>query len=310
MDLSIIVPCHNEEKNIELLMNECEKTFANSNIKIEYIFVNDGSKDNTFEEIKKLLVRKDRVIGIDFSRNFGKESAIYAGLEKSSGKYVALIDADLQQHPKYVLSMYNFIVKNSNYDCVCCYQEKRKENTVISFLKKLFYKVINKTSDIEFYDNASDFRLFSRKMTDSLLQLKEYYRFSKGFFSWCGFETYYIPYEVEERKYGKSSWSFFSLIKYAIDGIIGFSVSPLKIATYTGMISFMLSIIYLIIILIQKITIGIEISGYATIVCLILLFGGIQMIFIGIIGEYLGRVYIETKRRPIYLVKEVKTNAK
>lgn len=310
MDLSIIIPCHNEELNIPILMEECRKTFENEKINIEYIFINDGSKDNTFKEIKKLLEKSEKIIGIDFSRNFGKEAAIYAGLKKSTGNYIALMDADLQQHPRYVLKMYNYINKHPEYDTIACYQEKRKEGKLISKLKKIFYKFINKMSDIEFYENASDFRLFNRKVAKSLLELKEYYRFSKGFFSWIGYETHYMPYTVNERKYGKSSWSFISLVKYAIDGIIGFSISPLKIATITGLISFIIAIVYLIIIIVQKVTVGIALNGYATIVCLILLFGGLQMIFIGIIGEYLGRVYIETKKRPIYIIKEEINNIK
>lgn len=310
MDLSLIIPCKNEELNIELMMNECEKTFKDTDLKIEYIFINDGSKDNTFAEIKKLMARNSNVIGLSFSRNFGKESSIYAGLTKSSGNYVALIDADLQQHPKYVLKMYEYIMEHPEYDSITCYQEKRKEGKFITFCKKIFYKFINKMSDIEFYENASDFRLFNRKVVNSLLDLKESYRFSKGFFSWIGYNTYYMPYQVNERKYGKSSWSFTSLFKYALDGIIGFSISPLKIATHTGIITFLASIIYLLVVIMQKIFGGIAISGYATIVCLILLFGGLQMIFIGIIGEYLGRVYIETKRRPIFIIKEEIRNDK
>lgn len=304
MDLTLIIPCHNEEKNIALLTKEIDNVFKFQKLKTEYIFINDGSTDNTLKEIRKIIENDDHDIKcLDFSRNFGKEAAIYAGLNKSIGKYVAIIDADLQQHPKYVLEMYNFIINNPEYDCVTCYQEKRKEGKIKTWLKKRFYKFINIISDIEFYENASDFRLFNRKVANSLLEMKEYYRFSKGFFSWIGYNTYYMPYKVEERKYGKSSWSIMALFKYAIDGIIGFSVSPLKLATITGILTFLGSIIYLIIIIIQKLTIGINISGYATIVCLLLLFGGLQLIFIGIIGEYLGRVYIETKKRPIYIIK-------
>lgn len=310
MDLSIIIPCYNEELNLEPLMEECINVFESKNINVEYIFVNDGSKDGTFKKIKELLKTKENIIGVNFSRNFGKESAIYAGLQKARGKYVSLMDADLQQHPKYVLEMYEYLVNHPDVDMVSCYQEKRKENKAIALCKKLFYKIINKFSDVSFYENASDFRTFKKSVADSILELKEYYRFSKGFFSWVGYETHYMPYNVEERKYGHTSWSFTSLFKYAMDGIIGFSISPLKIATFTGIITFLASLIYLIIVIIKKLTIGIAVSGYATIVCLILLFGGLQMIFIGIIGEYLGRVYMETKKRPIYIVKEEVRNDK
>lgn len=296
IDLSIIIPCYNEEQNVTLVYNECLKVFGKEKVNVQYIMINDGSKDNTFAEIKKIANNNLNVIALSFSRNFGKEAAIYSGLNKADGKYVAIMDADLQQDPKYVLKMYNFIEENNKYDVVCCYQKKRKENNVITFLKKMFYNVINKISDIQFFENASDFRLFNRKVTNSILNLKEYYRFSKGFFSWIGFNTYFMPYEVNERKFGKSSWSVWSLFKYAMDGIIGFSIKPLKIATWVGFFGFVVSIIYLIIVLIQKIFVGIDFSGYATIVSLILMFGSLQMIFLGIIGEYLGRIYIETKK--------------
>lgn len=182
MDLSIIIPCYNEEKNILLLMEEFNKTFKEK-IKIEYIFINDGSKDNTLSEIKKLIEKSNNNIKcLDFSRNFGKESAIFAGLNESVGNYITIIDADLQQHPKYVLEMYNYIIEHPEYDCITCYQEKRKESKIKAWLKKAFYHFINRISDIEFYENASDFRLFNKKVKDSLVELKEYYRFSKGFF--------------------------------------------------------------------------------------------------------------------------------
>lgn len=310
MDLSLIIPCYNEEKNISLLLDECEKVFKDENLKIEYIFINDGSKDNSFGEIKKLMDRKENIVGINFSRNFGKEAAIYAGLTKSKGRYVALIDADLQQHPSYVLKMYNYIIEHPEYDSVTCFQEKRKENFLLSFLKKMFYKIINMISEIEFYESASDFRLLNRNVVNSILEMKEYYRFSKGLFSWVGYNTYYMPYTVQKRQYGKSTWNLFSLFKYAFDGIIGFSIAPLKVATVSGIITFIISIIYFIVVVCQKVFGGIAIDGYATIVCLILLFGGLQMIFIGIIGEYLGRVYIETKRRPVYIIKEEIRNKK
>lgn len=305
MDLSIIVPCYNEEQNIMPFYELCKEIF-DKNLKIEYLFINDGSKDNTLEKIKELINKnkKDNISCISFSRNFGKEAAIHAGLKKAVGKYISLIDADMQQHPKYVLEMYNFLCQNKEYDSVACFQAKRKESKILKVLKKAFYKIINKLSDTPLYENASDFRTIKKEVAEAILELKEYYRFSKGLFSWVGYNTYYMPYEVQERKYGKTSWSIGSLFKYALDGIIGFSVSPLKLAAYIGIISFIISIIYMIVIIIQKFSIGIEVSGYATIVCLILLFGGLQMIFIGIIGEYLGRTYIETKKRPLYIIKE------
>lgn len=305
MKLSLVIPCYNEEKNIEPFMKCCIETFGN-NKNIEYIFINDGSKDNTFLEIKKIIekYKNENILGISFSRNFGKEAAMLAGLKKSKGEFTALIDADLQQHPKYVKQMLEYIEEHDEYDCVTCYQEKRKEGKLLIWLKERFYSLINKISDVEFYKNASDFRLFNRKVLNSILDMEEYYRFSKGLFSYIGYNTYYMPYEVNERKYGKSSWSLFGLFKYALNGIIGFSVAPLKLATILGLITMILSLIYLIVIIIKKIFIGIAVSGYPTIICLILIFGGLQMFLLGVIGEYLGRSYVELKKRPIYIIKE------
>lgn len=305
MKLSLVIPCYNEEKNIEPFMECCIETFGN-NKNIEYIFINDGSKDNTFSEIKKIIEKynTENIFGINFSRNFGKEAAILAGLKKSKGTYTALIDADLQQHPKYVKKMLEYIEKHDEYDCITCYQEKRKEKKLIIWLKERFYSLINKISEVPFYKNASDFRLFNRKVLNSILEMEEYYRFSKGIFSYVGFNTYYMPYEVNERLYGTSSWSLFGLFKYAFNGIVGFSVAPLKLATILGLITMLFSLIYLIIVIIKKIVVGIAISGYPTIICLILIFGGLQMFLLGIIGEYLGRVYVELKRRPVYIIKD------
>lgn len=311
MKLSLIIPCYNEEKNIEPFMQCCIETFGN-NKEIEYIFVNDGSKDNTFSEIKKIIKKynSENILGINFSRNFGKEAAMLAGLKKSKGDYTALIDADLQQHPKYVKKMLEYIEKYDEYDCITCYQEKRKEKRLVIWLKEKFYDLINKISEVPFYKNASDFRLFNRKVLNSILEMGEYYRFSKGIFSYVGFNTYYMPYEVEDRLYGTSSWSLFGLFKYAFNGIIGFSIAPLKLATILGLMIMLFSLIYLIIVIIKKLVVGIAISGYPTIICLILIFGGLQMFLLGIIGEYIGRTYVELKKRPIYVIKDEITKEK
>lgn len=302
MDLSVIAPCHNEEENVKLFYDLCSKTFKG--LKVEYIFIDDGSKDNTWSEIKNLTKENKNIVSIRFSRNFGKEAAMLAGLRKATGKYCCFIDTDLQQHPKYVVEMLEFLKNNPDFDSAACYPKKRKDSKALAFVKGVFYKLINKISDVPLYENASDFRVFKSEVKDAILALPEYYRFSKGIFSWIGFNTHYMEYEVEERIHGTSSWSVKALFKYAFDGIIGFSVSPLKIATVTGLFTFIASIIAIIVVIIQKLFIGIHVSGYATIVCLILLFGGLQMIFIGIIGEYLGRTYVETKKRPAYIVKE------
>ncbi len=311
MKLSMIIPCYNEEDNVFLIHNAIEDVFKKSRIDYEIIFINDGSNDNTMNNLNRLLDEtKEKVKVVNFSRNFGKEAAIYAGLKESKGEFVSLIDADMQQDPKYVLDMVTFLDNNKEYDSVALYQEKRKEGKLISFLKKRFYKFINKVTDTKFVENASDFRTFRRYMVDSILSMQEYFRFSKGIFSWVGFNTFYMPYEVHGRATGESKWTFRKLVKYALDGIISFTTAPLRIATYVGILSVFTSFIYIIWILIEKFGFNSTPPGYATIVVLLLLFGGIQLFSLGIIGEYLGRVYIESKRRPIYISKEVRRSKK
>lgn len=304
--VSIVIPSYNEEKNIfpffELLENNLNKDFE-----YEYIFINDGSRDNTLNEIKKLIKAYPQynILGINFSRNFGKESAILAGIKQSTGDFVSLIDADLQQHPKYINQMVDLLNNDENLDIVACFQEKRKESKILSSFKNLFYNLINKISDTKFEKNASDFRTFTRQVANSLMDLDEYHRFSKGLFAWVGYNAKFIPYQVEERKHGKTSWSFFSLTKYAIEGFVGFSTAPLRIATILGLLTSIIAAIYLVVVIVQKLFIGIDTLGYATIVSLILLLSGIQLICIGIIGEYLARTYMETKKRPHYIIRDI-----
>ncbi len=307
--ISLIIPCYNEEKNIKIFYETCEKTFKN--ISIEYIFINDGSKDNTLLEIIDVIKNnpQSQITCLNFSRNFGKEAAMLAGLKESHNEFISIIDADLQQNPKYVLEMYKFLKKNKDYDCVACYQDKRKESKILTTFKNCFYKIINKMSEVPLKTNASDFRLFNKNIKQALINMPEYCRFSKGLFSYVGFNVYYMPYQVEKRMHGKTSWSIIKLFKYAMDGILSFSVIPLKFTTSIGFLSFIIAIIYLIIIIIQKIFIGINPSGYATIVCLILIFSGLQMIFLGILGEYIGKIYTEAKRRPKFIIKDkIKSN--
>ena len=302
----MIIPALNEKENIFPFFDRCVEEETANDIKFRYVFIDDGSTDGTFAEIKRLKsAHPDRdITGISFSRNFGKESAIYAGLKECSTDYTVIIDADLQQDPSHVIEMYNFLENNPDYDCVCCYQSKRHEGLAGIFFKKLFYGSINMVSDTTFVENASDFRMFRRGMTEAILSLGEYYRFSKGIFSWVGFNTHYMPYEANDRLHGKTTWTFRKLTRYAIDGLIGFSTSPLHIATILGSITSAAALIYMVIIIIQKLTTGIDAPGYATIVCLILLIGGIQMILLGLMGEYIARTYIEVKHRPIYIIKE------
>ena len=304
--ISFVVPCYNEESNVIPMYNLIVDTFKDYKEKYEIIFVNDGSSDKTFEKLKELVeTTKEDVKVIDFSRNFGKESAIYAGLQKSKGDYVALIDADLQQDPKYVLEAVEFLKNNSYFDCVTYYQKIRKESFIMKFFKKAFYKVINKVSETKLTMDASDFRILRRNMVNAVLELPERYRFSKGIFSWIGFHNQEFPYEVKERNSGTSKWGLRKLFKYAFDGIISFTTLPLKISTYVGAIASVFSFIYLFVIIIQKIFFGIDIPGYATLITTMLFIGGLELLSLGIMGSYLGRNYIETKNRPIYIARDV-----
>lgn len=310
MKLSVIIPCYNEENNVELIYNEIKNNFKK--IKdYEIIFINDGSKDNTIDNLKHINKRAHENIKIiNFSRNFGKEAAMYAGLKESRGEYVSIIDADMQQDPKLVLEMVDFLDQHSDYDSVATFQKVRKEGKMLTFFKDCFYKIINKLSETSFIQGASDFRTFRRSMVDSILSLGEYYRFSKGIFSWVGYNTYYMPYEVKERATGQTTWSFWKLFKYAVEGIVSFSTAPLRLATFIGLISSFVSVIYLLVVIIQKIFFSISVPGYATIVVLILLIGGLQLFSLGLLGEYVARTYVETKKRPIYIAKEIIYNSK
>lgn len=310
MKLSLVVPCYNEEKNVSLFYEAVKNDFSGADFDYELVFVNDGSKDGTFKELQKLCEGDLPVKIVNFSRNFGKESAMYAGLRESEGDYVTIIDADLQQRPSIALDMVRMLDGEPDYDCVAAYQESRRESKLLVFFKNSFYKLINKFSDTEFVQGASDFRTFRRPMVEAILAMDEYFRFSKGLFSWVGFNTKFIPYKVEERATGNSKWSFKKLFKYALDGIFAFTTAPLRFATIIGLLTSFLSIIYLIVVVIQKLAFGIPVAGYATIVVLILLLGGIQLCCIGIIGEYIARTYIQTKGRPIYIAKQVIKNHK
>lgn len=307
MKLSLVVPCYNEQDNVELFYEECVKAFKNVDYDYEFVFVNDGSRDKTLEKLKKLYNEKleSNITVVSFSRNFGKESAIFAGIKNSTGDYVSLIDADLQQRPEVVLEMIDILENEPEYDCVAAYQHKRKESGVMTGFKSGFYKMINALSEIELHADASDFRTFSRTVADAILEMSEYHRFSKGIFSWIGFNTKYIPYEVQERNAGETKWGFRKLVKYALEGITAFSTKPLRLAIYLGSFLAFAAIVYLIVIIIQRLFFDSSFSGYATIVALILLLGGMQLFCIGLIGSYLAKTYIQSKHRPIYVAKEI-----
>lgn len=310
MKLSLVVPCYNEEGNISLMYQAIKNDFAHAGFDYEIVFVNDGSRDGTIKELNKLLDGDIPVKIVDFSRNFGKESAMYAGLKESCGEYVTIIDADLQQKPSIALEMVRMLESEPEYDCVAAYQEERSEGKLISALKNGFYKIINKFAETEFVQGASDFRTMRRTMADAIVEMDEYFRFSKGLFSWVGFNTKFIPYKADERASGTSKWSMGKLFAYALEGILAFTTAPLKLASFGGITSAALALVYLIIVIIEKLVKGIAVPGYATIVVLVAFLGGLQLFALGIIGEYIGRIYVQTKGRPIYIAKKITKNNK
>ncbi len=306
MKLSLVVPCYNEAENVAAFQQAVIRAFEGCGYSYEIVFVNDGSQDATLHDLKKLYdAQSCPVKVISLSRNFGKESAIYAGMEHASGEYISLIDADLQQRPEIVRDMVQILDEKQEYDVVAAYQDRRGEGKVLSFFKKRFYKIINHLSEVDLHADASDFRTFRRSVRDSLLELGEYHRFSKGLFSWVGYDTFFIPYTACARHAGKTKWSFRKLMNYAIEGIIGFSTKPLRYAIYLGIFTAVAAVAYLIWVIIEKLCWGIAIPGYATIIVLILLLGSIQLFCIGLIGEYVGRTFEQSKDRPIYIAKEV-----
>ncbi|MDD1401418.1 glycosyltransferase family 2 protein [Limosilactobacillus reuteri] len=306
--LSIVVPCYNEEEAIPLFYPAVEKVVKQMPVETEYWFVNDGSSDDTLVELRKLHAQDlERVHYVSFSRNFGKEAGLYAGLQAATGDYIVVMDADLQDPPEYLPEMYKDI-SAGEYDCVGMRRTDRKgEAKFKSFLSNQFYNVINKISDTKIVSGARDYRMMTRQMVDAVLLLTEYNRFSKGIFNWVGFKTKYLPYRNVERVAGTTDWSTWKLFKYAIDGITDFSEAPLAIATWAGGLTAFISIIGMIIVVIRKI---LEPSssafGWASMVCIILFLGGIQLLCLGIVGRYIGRIYMQTKKRPIYIIKEKK----
>ena len=302
--LSLVVPCYNEQEAIPLFYKEIlkvSKEFEES-LEFEVIFVDDGSKDHTLQVIKDL--NDKRVKYISFSRNFGKESAMYAGLEKSKGDFVAIMDVDLQDPPKLLLDMYKGITEGG-YDCVATRRVTRKgEPPIRSFFARCFYSLINKISDTEIIDGARDYRLMTRQMVNSILDMKEYNRFSKGIFSWVGYNIKWLEYENIERAAGETKWSFWKLFVYSLDGIVAFSTAPLSIASFIGMIFCLFSFVFICIIVAKTLIWGETVQGYPSIMCAMIFIGGIQLLCIGILGQYLSKNYLETKKRPIYIAKE------
>ncbi|HCO67690.1 MAG TPA: glycosyltransferase, partial [Dysgonomonas sp.] len=298
--ITTIIPCYNEEQALPYLYDELVKVAGiMSGQEFEFIFINDGSRDKTLDVIRELRKKDERVRYVSFSRNFGKEAAIYAGLEASTGDYVAMLDADLQDPPHLLPEMYN-IVRNEDYDSVATRRVDRKgEPALRSFFAKQFYKLMNKISDTEIVDGARDFRLMSRQMVDSILSLTEYNRFTKGIFGWVGFKTKWLAYENIERVAGETKWSFWGLFFYSLEGIVAFSTRPLAIASVCGFLFFAISIVWITWIIFKTLMWGEDVQGYPSLICAIFFIGGVQLLCLGILGQYLSKIYLETKRRPI-----------
>lgn len=303
--ISVIVSCYNEEKSIPFFYDELNKvTKKMKEINFEIIFVNDGSSDNTLKIVKELSRKDKRVRFISFSRNFGKEAAMYAGLEYSTGDYITLMDADLQDPPSLLSKMLRLITEE-DYDVVGTRRVTRKgEPPIRSFFARMFYKIINKLSKVEMVDGARDYRLMTRQVVNSIISIKEYNRYSKGLFSFVGFKTKWLEYENIERVAGETKWSFWKLFKYAIEGIIAFSTAPLSLASILGVIICFISFIAIIVIIIKTLALGDPVGGWPSLACILLFVSGIQLLCMGIIGQYLAKTYLETKKRPIYIIKE------
>lgn len=303
--ISIVVPCYNEEEMVPLFISEMENQIKKMPyVDFEYIFVNDGSKDHTLKKLKEASLNYQNLHYLSFSRNFGKEAGLYAGLEYANGDYVAVMDVDLQDPPEMLEEMYQ-LIKKRDYDCIGTRRVTRNGEPLIrTFFAKQFYKLINRISDTEIVDGARDYRLMSKQMVNAIVEMSEYNRFSKGLFSWIGFDTKYLEYENKERIAGTTSWSFIGLLKYSFDGIIAFSEAPLMIASVVGFITFAFALLMALFFSIRTLVFGNPTSGWTSLIVIISALGGIQLLCLGILGKYLGKTFLESKRRPIYIMKE------
>lgn len=307
--ISIIVPCYNEQEVLPLFYDKINEIMTDMKAKYDYlsfelIFINDGSKDKTLPMLRE-LAKKDKIVRyISFSRNFGKESGMYAGLEASKGDYVVVMDADLQHPPEFIPQMYEY-VKDGEYDCATTRRVSRDgESKIRSWFARQFYKIMNKISQTEIVDGAQDFRFMTRHMVDSILSMQEYNRFSKGIFSWVGYRTRYIEYKNVERAAGTTAWSFWKLFLYSLEGIMAFSTAPLAIASLLGLLSCVIAFIMIVATIVKTLVFGEHVDGYPSIMCAIFMMGGLQLFCTGILGQYLAKTYLEAKRRPIYLIGE------
>ena len=304
--ISVVVPCYNEEEALPIFYDTFLKETADMPVEWEFVFVDDGSKDGTLEGFRALHAKDERVHYISFSRNFGKESAMFAGLEAATGDYIAIMDVDLQDPPALLPDMLRGL-EEEGYDCVATRRVTRKgEPPIRSWFARKFYQLMGKISRTEIVDGARDFRLMTRQMVDAILSMKEYSRFSKGIFSWVGFSTKWLEYENIERSAGETKWNFWKLLIYSIDGIIGFSTAPLAIASVAGVIFCIIAFLLLLFFFFKALVWGDPVAGFPATICIILLLGGIQLFCMGILGQYLSKTYLETKQRPIYIAKEKK----
>ncbi len=300
--ISVVVPCFNEQEVLPLFLEKTTEVLLKMGRSYELLFIDDGSKDSTLNLLKEASDKDDHIRYISFSRNFGKEAAMYAGLCNASGDYVAVMDADLQDPPELLPDMVE-ILDTGEYDCVATYRNTRKgEPAIRSWFAKKFYQIMNRISDADVKDGARDYRLMSRKMVDAIVRMTEYNRFSKGIFGWVGFKTHWIPYENVERAAGQTKWSFWKLVGYALEGFINFSNVPLNIASWFGFAMTGLAFVMLIFIVVRKLIFGDPVAGWASTICVIIFIGGIQLFCTGVMGQYIAKIYSETKNRPQYIV--------
>lgn len=304
MTISLIVPCYNEEEALPIFYTETKKVLEGMECDHELIFINDGSKDGTLSILRDLAAKDEKVTYLSFSRNFGKEAAMYAGFSNAHGEFVAVMDADMQDPPALLPEMLKKLM-DGEYDSVAtCRKTRKGEPPIRSWFARMFYRIINKISDADIVDGARDFRLMRREMVEAIVEMGEYNRFSKGIFGWIGFKTYWLAYENVNRVAGETKWSFWKLLKYAIDGIINFSQAPLAVASWFGMLMTFVSFVAIIFIVVRRLAFGDPVTGWASTVCIITFIGGIQLFCMGIMGQYISKTYLEVKKRPHYIVSE------
>ena len=309
--ISIVVPCYNEEAALPLFYQEITRVAGEmDDVDFEFVFIDDGSKDNTLPELRRLAAADSRVRFVSFSRNFGKEAGMLAGLEAATGDFVALMDADLQDPPSLLPELYRAVTEEG-YDCAATRRTTREgEPPIRSSLGRMFYRIINKISDADIVDGARDYRLMRRRVVDAILSMREYNRFSKGIFGWVGFKTKWVPFVNVERVAGETKWSFWKLFRYSLEGIVAFSTVPLALASVLGVLVCLAAFVFVVVVLVKTLAFGDPVGGWPSMMCVILFLGGVQLLCIGILGQYLSKTYLETKRRPVYLVRETEEGVK